>query len=117
MRKRLQNHPPEPIRVLDVAKRAACSTASVSRVLNAPDSVRPEIRNRVLAAMRDLGYVRNNAARALRSQRSHIMGIVIPTLNHAIYAYLVEALQQKLAGGGYSLLVATSEYDLQLEEA
>ena len=99
----------------DVATRAYCSTATVSRVLNEPDRVTPVIRDRVIVAMRDLGYMPNSAARALRSQRSHIMGIVIPTLNHAIYARLVEALQHKLAESGYSLLVATSEYDLQRE--
>jgi DNA-binding LacI/PurR family transcriptional regulator len=48
--------------------------------------VNDELRNRVLNAMRELGYVPNSAARALRSRRTHIMGIVIPTLNHAIYA-------------------------------
>jgi LacI family transcriptional regulator len=66
--------------------------------------------------MRELGYMPNGAARALRSLRSRTMGIVIPTLNHAIYARLVEALQRRLAGEGYSLLVATSEYDLFQEE-
>jgi LacI family transcriptional regulator len=78
--------------------------------------VTPDIRARVEDAMQDLGYMPNGAARALRSLRSRIMGIVIPTLNHAIYARMVEALQQRLAGREYSLLVATSEYDLAREE-
>ena len=76
---------------------ANCSTASVSRVLNDPERVTPDIRARVNEAMRELGYMPNSAARALRSLRSRIMGIVIPTLNHAIYARLVEALQRRLA--------------------
>lgn len=115
MRERLQKYPKDQVRLLDVATRASCSTATVSRVLNEPDRVTPDIRERVIVAMSDLGYVPNSAARALRSQRSRIMGIVIPTLNHAIYARLVEALQHKLAESGYSLLVATSEYDLLRE--
>lgn len=102
--------------LLDVAARAGCSTASVSRVLNQPDLVRESLRARVQAAMAELGYVPNSAARALRSRRTHIMGIVIPTLGYAIYARLVEGLQRRLQTLGYSLLVATSEYDLVEEE-
>ena len=116
MRKRLQTKPQAQVSLLDVAARAGCSTASVSRVLNRPDLVKVELRTRVQAAMRDLGYVPNSAARALRSRRTHIMGIVIPTLNYAIYARLAEGLQQRLLHHGYSLLVATSEYDLVAEE-
>jgi LacI family transcriptional regulator len=116
VRKRLQKVTGGQVSLLDVAKRAGCSTASVSRVLNLPDRVKDELRKRVLAAMRDLGYVPNSAARALRSRRTHIMGIVIPTLNYAMYARLVEGVQQRLVHHGYSLLVATSEYDLASEE-
>jgi LacI family transcriptional regulator len=116
MSKRLQTTTSRGVTLWDVARRANCSTASVSRVLNDPEKVTPDIRARVNEAMRELGYMPNSAARALRSLRSRIMGAVIPTLNHAIYARLVEALQQRLADQGYSLLVATSEYDLGQEE-
>ncbi len=116
MGKRLQKSLQSQVRLLDVAAYAGCSTASVSRVLNQPEHVKEELRARVQAAMGALGYVPNSAARALRSRRTHIMGIVIPTLNYAIYARLVEGLQQRLAHHGYSLLVATSEYDLPTEE-
>lgn len=116
MRKRLQSPAPEVVGLRHVATRAGCSTASVSRVLNRPDLVKPALRQRVQQAMRDLGYVPNSAARALRSRRTHIVGIVIPTLNYAIYARLVEGLQRRLLQHGYSLLVATSEYDFALEE-
>jgi LacI family transcriptional regulator len=115
VKKRLQKSASPRVRLRDVAAQAGCSTASVSRVLNAPISVKASIRARVLGAMKELGYMPNGAARALRSQRSHTMGILIPTLNHAIYARLVEALQKKLSERGYSLLVATFEYDLENE--
>ena len=116
MSKRLQKNTQIQVSLLDVAARAGCSTATVSRVLNQPSRVNEDLRARVQAAMHSLGYVPNSAARALRSRRTHIMGIVIPTLNYAIYARLVEGLQQCLTRHGYSLLVATSEYDLSKEE-
>jgi len=115
MIKRLQNLENIQPSLLDVAKRAGCSTASVSRVLNKPELVKSLLRNKVMSAMEELGYLPNSAARALRSRRTHIMGIVIPTINYAIYARLVEGLQQKLALSGYSLLVATSDYNLSKE--
>lgn len=105
------------VRLLDVAKRAACSTATVSRALNTPDIVAPEVRRQIAAAMRELGYVPDNAARALRSRRTRLMGIVIPTLDHAIYARLVESMEARLADHGYSLMVASHNYDLAREVA
>ncbi len=107
------------VNVGDVARAAGCSTATVSRALNRPEKVRPVVRERVLAAAERLGYVPNNAARALRQNRTGIMGTVIPTLNHAIYARLVEGLQKRIVGQGFALLHTTSEYDLaaELEQA
>lgn len=102
-------------RLSDVAKVAGCSSATVSRVLNAPASVKEDIRRRVEIAVQDLGYMRNGAARALRSRRTHIIGTVIPTLNNAIYAQLVGALQDTLGRQGYSLLVTASEFSLDQE--
>jgi len=116
MRKRLQKHSHTQVSLMDVAARANCSTASVSRVLNQPDRVKETLRARVQAAMHELGYRPNSAARALRIRRTHIMGIVIPTLSYAIYARLVDGLQKRLSDHGFSLLVATSEYDLSREE-
>ena len=103
--------------MIDVARAADCSTATVSRALNTPEKVSPAIRDRVLAAAERLGYVPNNAARALRQNRTRIFGTIIPTLNHAIYARLVEALQKRIAQDGFALLHTTSGYDLTAELA
>ena len=115
MSKRLQKSGRTAVILRDVADRADVSTATVSRVLNAPASVTEPFRGRVLAALDELGYVPNNAARALRSRKSRIVGTVIPTLSHAIYARQVDALQKRLEEDGYSLVVTTSEYDLSTE--
>ncbi len=60
----------------DVARVAGVSHQTVSRVLNAHPSVRPETRDRVLAAIADLGYRRNTAARALVTRRTGTIGVV-----------------------------------------
>jgi DNA-binding LacI/PurR family transcriptional regulator len=60
----------------DVAELAGVSHQTVSRVINGADSVRPATRERVLAAMRELGYRPNSLARALVTGRSHTLGVV-----------------------------------------
>tara|TARA_R110002124_G_scaffold156748_1_gene323845 strand:- start:235 stop:1221 length:987 start_codon:yes stop_codon:yes gene_type:complete len=87
----------------------------VSRAINNPDAVSPEKRSRIEKAMLELGYVRNYAARALRSQRSHMVGVLIPTLDYALYASLVGAANNRLSAAGISTLIATFDYDLDAE--
>ncbi|GAA3225133.1 LacI family DNA-binding transcriptional regulator [Actinocorallia longicatena] len=60
----------------DVAELAGVSAMTVSRVLNAPEKVRPETRARVLAAVRELDYRPNSAARVLATGRSGVLGVV-----------------------------------------
>jgi len=96
----------------DIATAAGVSTATVSRVLNSPSDVRPVLRERVEAQIRALGYVRHGAARALASARSHTIGAVIPTLESAIFASGVNAVENRLADAGYTLLLAITNYDL-----
>ncbi len=95
----------------DVARIAGVSTATVSRVLNAPARVRPETRERVERAVERLGYTPHFGGRALASNRTDTVGAVIPTMENAIFARGLQALQEDLADAGVTLLVATSNYD------
>ena len=97
--------------LLDVATRAKVSTATVSRCLSDPERVRAILRERVQAAISELGYSPHGAARALASQRSNTIGAIIPTLDNAIFATFIETLQQELYLAGQTLLLASSGYD------
>jgi LacI family transcriptional regulator len=99
----------------DIAAAAGVSSATVSRVLNNPEMVRPELRERVQQALRTLGYVPHGAARALASKRTRSVGAIVPTLGTSIFARGVEALQNRLGEAGYRLLVANSQYDPEKE--
>jgi LacI family transcriptional regulator len=99
----------------DVAKAADVSTATVSRVLSKPELVRASTREQVMAAVRQLDYQPDAAARALASGRTHTVGCVIPTLDHAIFARSTQAMQTTLARAGYQLLVASHDYDPAIE--
>lgn len=101
--------------VFDVAREVGCSIATVSRALNQPGRVSPPVRQRITDAVSRLGYVPNGSARALRSSKSRLMGAIIPTLSHAIYARLIESAQTRLSAAGVSLLHVAVGYDLKLE--
>ena len=107
------------IRLSDIAREARVSTTTASRVFSTPEKVRPEIILRVQAVAEKRGYLPNSAARALRSRRTRMVGAIIPTLNHAIYAKEVESLNNRLRHSGYSLVITTSDYhlDSELEQA
>jgi LacI family transcriptional regulator len=106
---------PARVSAKDVARLAGVSTATVSRALNLPDHVDPQTRARVRAAVEKLRYVPHGPARALRSQRSGMIGAVVPSFDYALYARTTSALQRTLDERGYSLVLATHHYDLATE--
>jgi LacI family transcriptional regulator len=72
---------PKPATVYDVAEAAGVSIATVSRVLRRPDDVRPDTRDRVLEAVRRLGYVPSASARGLAGQRTGVLGLLLPSFD------------------------------------
>lgn len=105
------------VRLSDVAERARCSSATASRVLNTPETVNLDARLRVEAAVRELGYTRDPAARALRSRRTRTIGVIVPTLRQPTYATFIGSLQDALSERGRSLIVTTHEFSLDREAA
>lgn len=101
----------------DVARLAGVSTATVSRALSQPDLVQRETLERVNAAITRLNYVPGGAARALASGKTLTIGAVVPTLDHAIFARAIQAMQTELAENGYQLLIAAHDYVPTLEAA
>lgn len=102
--------------LIDVARMAGVSTATVSRVLNSPGVVQAATRERVENAIRQLGYVPNFGARALAARRTNTVAAVVPTLENAIFARGLEAFQVELFARGITLLVASSGYRPDIED-
>lgn len=103
------------VTVQDVADQAGVSVASVSRVLNKSGKVSVKLQRRIEAVVAELRYVPHGAAQALASRRSKTIGAVIPTLENPNFAISVEALQRRLNETGYTLLLASSNYDMTQE--
>ncbi len=100
----------------DVAREAGVARVTVSRVLSEPGSVAPATRAAVQAAIERLGYLPNLNAGTLASQRSHIVGCIVPSLSNAWFADTIDGLGDVLAGAGYQLLLGQTRYDLAAEE-
>ncbi len=93
----------------DVAKEAGTSVAVVSYVVNnGPRPVAPATRERVLAAIKKIGYRPNNVARALASGTTKTYGLVVPNINNAFIASLANALQQEAQANDMVMLLGDS---------
>ncbi|KRE09276.1 transcriptional regulator [Bosea sp. Root381] len=99
----------------EVARVAGVSTATVSRAINNPEVVSADLRERIAAAVKELGWVPDGAARALSTRRSQTIGAVFPALSIGDFAQATQAIQSELSQAGYTLLLACSEYEPDLE--
>ncbi|HXE18420.1 LacI family DNA-binding transcriptional regulator [Castellaniella sp. UC4442_H9] len=101
----------------DVAELAGVSLGSASRALSMPEQVKPNTLQAVNRAVSQLGYIRDGAARALASRRTHTIAAVYPTLNNPIFAHSTHSMQQTLWSLGFQLLIASHEYHAEDEAA
>ena len=101
--------------VNDVAKLAGVGLMTVSRVLNGQPVVRPSTRKRVLAAIKQLGYKRNEAARMLKGLPTMMIGLIVPDLSDSFFATCAQTVQHIARSHGFMTLVAASEGDSELE--
>lgn len=92
-------------RMGDVARLAAVSTATVSRALATPGRVSPETRARVAAAIAEVGYVPNPAARTLRSQKSRMVLVVLPDLANIFFSQILRGIEETLFEAGYGMII------------
>ncbi|SME98155.1 transcriptional regulator, LacI family [Tistlia consotensis] len=104
-------------RMADVAARAGVSLVTVSRALGQPQLVSPETRQRVTAAVAELGYLPDLVAGSLASSQTRIVGAVVPTLANSFFAASVQGLSEVLDAAGYQLLLGNSGYDTRREQS
>lgn len=98
-----------------VARRARVSPSTVSRFFNHPELVRADTRKRIELACEKLGYLRNRSATALRGLRSATVGLVVPTVDNAIFAEMIQAFADHLNARDLTMLMGSHGYDLEME--
>jgi LacI family transcriptional regulator len=100
-----------------VARHAGVSTAVVSYVLNdGPRPVAESTRERVLRSIEILGYRPDAVARALKTRRTHTIGLLVPDNSNPYFAELAKAIEDAAYARGYALLLGNSDNDRQREK-
>jgi LacI family transcriptional regulator len=98
------------VTILDVAERAGVHFGTVSRALNRPEQVADETRARVEAAVRELGFVPNRAARGLITGRTGNIAVIVPDITNPFFALIVRSIERAAREVGEQvLLVDTGE--------
>jgi len=93
-----------------VARRAKVSTATVSRVINNLDVVRPATRQRVAKAMQDLNYHPNPHARTLAGGKSRTIGMIASNMENPFFFDIFQTLEEDAHANGYEVVVANTGY-------
>ena len=92
--------------IRDVARRAQLSVATVSRALNGFANVSDSAREKIAAAVKELGYVPHAGARSLSLSRTNAIGVVLPALHGEFFSEVVRGMDQVASARGYFLLLS-----------
>lgn len=104
----MENGTKRSVSIKDVAREANVSLATVSRVVNNVDKVKPEMRERVQATIDRLGYSPNNAARSLVKQRTNAIGIVVNNLHDPFFHDLIKGFEIAAQQTSYSVVFCSA---------
>lgn len=101
--------------IMDVARTAGVSSATVSRVINGASTVDKELSRRVRTAVRDTGYVPNAMGRSLRRGGSSQIAVVAPDAENPYFTQITTEVERIARGENHSVLIAHTEEDLEIE--
>ena len=102
----------DKVTIHDVARAANVSPATVSRVLNNSDHpVKPELKEKILLASKQLGYIPNLQARNLKSKKSTSIGIIIPSIANPFYPSIVRGIEDEIVSRNYHMSISSCDRD------
>lgn len=101
--------------IIAVARAARVSPSTVSRSFNHPDLVKATTRKKIDAAVRRLGYIRNRAAQTIHGIRSGTIGLIVPTVDQAIFAEMIQSFSESIEDLGFTILLASHGFNLDRE--
>jgi LacI family transcriptional regulator, repressor for deo operon, udp, cdd, tsx, nupC, and nupG len=103
------------VRILDVAKKANVSTATVSRVLSKPETVKKETTKKVLEAIKELNYQPNVLARQLRKLETKMVLVVVPDITNTFFSKVLRGIESVAVVSGYQVLLGDAGNDVERE--
>ncbi len=101
--------------IKDVAERAGCSTATVSRVLSGTGYISEEAKAKVMAAVEALDYRPNRLARSLRAQKSRVLGLILSDIRNPFFSEISRAVETVAIDAGYSVIISNTDEDPKKE--
>ena len=104
------------VTLAEVARLAAVSEITVSRILRNAGPAAESTRERVLAAVRESGYVPNRLAGGLASSGSKLVGVIVPSLTNIVFPEVLGGIRSALVGTGFQAVIGVSDYDLLIEQ-
>jgi len=110
------SHSGKRLTLKDVAAKADVSPITVSRVVNGYDGVRANVREKVEAAIAELGYIPNRSASVLASSRSKLIGVVIPSLSNVVFNDVLRGIYDIAIPANYQVLLFNTHYSPIEEE-
>ena len=102
--------------IQDVARAAGVSTATVSRVLSAPERVAEATRARVMAAVARLDYAPNVAAKTLRTLKTGKILVTVPDISNPFFSQVIRGVEEAASAAGYSVLLGDTRHEEAREE-
>lgn len=107
----------DKVTIYDVAKMANVSPATASRVLSGSNyPIKEELKKRVIAAAKKLNYSPNVLARSLKSNISHDIGVVVPTISNPFYSSVILGIENEADKRGYNLLLCNTFRNVEKEK-
>jgi LacI family transcriptional regulator len=103
------------VTIVDVAKKANVSVATVSRVMNGNYPVKLETKEKVLSAIKELKFIPNMQAREFTKQQSTIIGVVVPSINNMFFPEVVNGIETDLKSTDFSLVLSCTNNDRKEE--
>lgn len=100
----------------DVAHKAGVSQMTVSRVMNGKGYISEDVRTRVKTAAADIGYVQNRLARGLRSEKTPLIAVVLPTLGNSVFNDVLSGITDALTDEGCRPVFGVTEYSEAKED-
>ncbi|WP_085317250.1 HTH-type transcriptional regulator GntR [Derxia lacustris] len=107
--------PATHVTLAEVAQATGVSAITVSRALNTPALVAEALRERILQAVEQMGYVPNRQARLLAAARSQTVLVLIPSLTNTVFIDVLAGIDAVLGPAGYQILIANTHYSADEE--
>lgn len=104
-----------PTNIVDVARHAGVSTATVSRVLAGKPHVSPDVKQRVLDSVDELDYRPSRVARSLRSQRAKVIGLIVSDIQNPFFTSIVRGIEDAASADHFAVFLCNADENPEKE--